>query len=167
MMSILAGCITVASAAIADARVDCLDLVTGGVAAIVGKRDWKEKKRDNAREDKEPTLEGGQRLVLDPCPSEHSDLVAGCVVGYMASRDEITELWLKGDLPRLPQGNDGNGLSVEELMGGAVDAARAAQLVLAEAVRESAELVAKRTSSNNAAASLEGKKADNDVDMGM
>ncbi|KAG5927075.1 3'-5'-exoribonuclease, partial [Claviceps africana] len=34
-MTVLSGCITVASAAIADAGIDCVDAVTGGVAALV------------------------------------------------------------------------------------------------------------------------------------
>jgi len=36
--------------------------------------------------------------ILDPCPAEHKDVVAACVVGYLASRDEITEIWMKGDV---------------------------------------------------------------------
>ncbi len=50
MMSILSGCITVASAAIVDAGIDCIDVVTGGVAAIV----------------REPTAP--LQTFLDPCP---------------------------------------------------------------------------------------------------
>jgi exosome complex component MTR3 len=36
--------------------------------------------------------------ILDPCPAEHREVVAACVVGYLASRDEITEIWMKGDV---------------------------------------------------------------------
>ena len=35
MMNVLASCITVATAALVDAKIDCLDLMTGGVAASV------------------------------------------------------------------------------------------------------------------------------------
>lgn len=75
MMNVLAGCITVASAAIADAEIDCVDLVSGGVAALD---------------------ESAQGLSIDPAPTEH-DVKAACVVGYLQSRDEITAMWMKGD----------------------------------------------------------------------
>ena len=71
MMSALAGCITVASAALVDAGIDCVDLVSGGVAALV--------------KNGEP---GTEQVVLDPAPVEHN-LKAACVVGYLQSRDEI------------------------------------------------------------------------------
>ncbi|OJD40731.1 3 exoribonuclease family protein [Diplodia corticola] len=112
MMNVLAGCITVASAAIVDAGIDCVDMVAGGVAALV---------RDG---------EGGQELVLDPSPPEHKDLVAACVVGYLPGRDEITELWMKGDA----------GDRAEDLVERSVQAALASRLVLEEAVKESAAL---------------------------
>lgn len=113
MMSVLAGCITVASAAIADAGIDCVDLVVGGVAALVGTQDLQ-----------------GMVTVLDPCPVEHLDMGAACVVGYLSSRDEITELWAKGDA----------GPSAESIVDRAVEAALAARTVLVEAVTEAAEL---------------------------
>lgn len=83
-MNVLAGCITVASAAITDAGIDCVDMVCGGVAAIT----------------RSPGSKQEQELarILDPCPAEHKDVVAACVVGYLASRDEITEIWMKGDV---------------------------------------------------------------------
>lgn len=112
MMSVLAGCITVASAALVDAGIDCVDLVSGGVAALV-----------------EGSPEAEQSVVLDPSPTEH-DLKAACVVGYLQSRDEITEMWLKGDA----------GGEVEALVDQAVKAASMTRSVLAEAVREATEL---------------------------
>jgi exosome complex component MTR3 len=84
LLNVLAGCITVASAAITDAGIDCVDVVTGGVAAITRNPDSKDPK-DLAR-------------VLDPCPAEHREVVAACAVAYLASRDEITEMWMKGDV---------------------------------------------------------------------
>jgi exosome complex component MTR3 len=117
MMNVLAGCITVASAALADARIDCLDLLAGGVAAAVSNG-----KANSSR-------------LLDPCPVEHVEILSACVVGYLPSRDEITEIWVRGDLAQ----TGGSGSGFEELVESAVSAARGAQLVQQEAVKESAE----------------------------
>ncbi|KAF3482248.1 3' exoribonuclease family protein [Arthroderma uncinatum] len=134
MMNVLAHCVTVASAAIADARIDCLDLVAGGVAAIV---------EDSGSNEEAKT--STQTLVLDPDPSEHLNISSACVVGYMPSLDEITELWLKGDLP----GTGSNGLNAslghDALMDGAIAAAKASHTVLIEAVKESAEQAANQS----------------------
>jgi exosome complex component MTR3 len=110
LMNVLAGCVTAASAALVDAGIDCVDLVSGGVAAVAG--------------------EGKGTLVLDPCPSEHNDLRAAAVVAHLQSRDELTELWVKGDA----------GEGFETLIDRAVDAAGLSRSVLAEAVREAAEI---------------------------
>ncbi|KAJ0418932.1 3' exoribonuclease family, domain 1-domain-containing protein [Aspergillus carlsbadensis] len=126
MMNVLAGCITAASAAIADARIDCLDLVSGGVAAVVA----------------DETSEGGisaPKLMLDTDPADHRSILSACVVAYMPARDEITELWLKGDISKASVGTADSNLTHEALLDGAVDAARGAHSVLAEAVRESGE----------------------------
>ncbi|KAI9373661.1 exoribonuclease family protein [Aspergillus egyptiacus] len=136
MMNVLAGCITAASAAIADARIDCLDLVAGGVAAVVA----------------DESAEGdtsAPRLMLDTDPAEHRSILSACVVAYMPARDEITELWLKGDNSKASVGVDDKSLSHEALIDGAVDAARGAHSVLAEAVRESAERFAGLSSRNS------------------
>lgn len=122
LMIVLANCITVASAAVVDARIDCLDLLAGGVAAIVDEKDSVKPKND--------TELSGRTLMLDPNPSEHPGIASLCVVGYMPSRNEITEVWLKGDV---------TGAGHDSLMDGAVEAARAAQAVLLEAAKESAE----------------------------
>ncbi|KAJ5587083.1 uncharacterized protein N7459_002848 [Penicillium hispanicum] len=123
MMNVLAGCITAASAAIADAHIDCLDLVAGGVAALVS---------DDSNE-----FSADSKLMLDTDPTEHRSIMSACVVAYMPARDEITEVWLKGDSSRasLAEGDERTGH--EALLDGAVDAARGAHTVLAEAVRES------------------------------
>lgn len=113
MMNVLAGCITAASAAIVDAGIDCVDLVSGGVAAVT---------KGEAAAD--------AQVVLDPCPSEHDDVKAACVVGYLQSNDEITELWMKGDA----------GSESEALIDRAVEAAVLSRAVLADAVKEAAEL---------------------------
>ncbi|QKX57938.1 uncharacterized protein TRUGW13939_05058 [Talaromyces rugulosus] len=128
-MNVLAGCITAAAAAIADAKIDCLDLVSGGVAAIV---------EDNeAQKDGKPT----RQLVLDPDPSEHKNITAACVVACLPSRDEITELWLKGDTYLGGDQSSGH----EALIDGSVDAARGVHTVLCAAVTESGERLLKQT----------------------
>lgn len=132
MMNVLAGCISAASAAIADARIDCLDLVAGGVAALV----LDESEGDDGSG--EPTSK--PKLLLDTDPAEHRSILAACVVAYMPMRDEITELWLKGDSSTAAfDGNDGKRQGHDALIDGAADAARGAHSVLMEAVRESAE----------------------------
>jgi len=88
MMNVLAGCITVASAAIADAGIDCVDTVAGGVAAVVTK----------AGADK-------PLIVLDPTSSDHDKVHAACCTAYLPSRGEVTNVWFKGALP-------GSGLSL-------------------------------------------------------
>lgn len=137
MMSILSGCITVASAAIIDAGIDCVDIVTGGLAVTVQRplismqRAKSEEKPDGPQEPED--------VLVDPCPAEHRDLQAVCVVGYVQSRDELTEIWVKGNASdsRIPKSDDQSGLDV--LLDGAVKAATAARLVVVEAVKESIE----------------------------
>ncbi|ROW05564.1 hypothetical protein VSDG_00301 [Cytospora chrysosperma] len=82
-MNVLAGCITVASAALVDAGIDCVDTVAGGVAALVS----------DSKQGSEP------ELVVDPLASQHDKILAACCVAYLPERDEITNLWFKGDLP--------------------------------------------------------------------
>ncbi|PYH86009.1 exoribonuclease family protein [Aspergillus uvarum CBS 121591] len=139
MMNVLAGCITAASAAIADARIDCLDLVAGGVAAIVS--------------DDEAAAEEGNsstpKLMLDTDPAEHKSILSACVVAYMPARDEITEIWLKGDHSKASLGVDDSSLGHEALIDGAVNAARGAHTVLVDAVRESAERYAGLSTSDS------------------
>lgn len=115
LLNVLAGCITVSSAAIADAGIDCVDIVSGGVAAFV---------RDSS------SKSGGLLRILDPCPAEHQDIVAACAVGYLATRDEITELWLKGDV---------SGENSDELIEGATHAAIGSLSVLKDVLLEAVE----------------------------
>ena len=111
MMGVLSGCITVAAAAIADAGIDCVDVVSGGVAALVRGSDK------------------NTRLVLDPVPSEHEEVLAACAVGYLPARDEITDLWVKGDM----------GTSHEELTDQAVQAALGAHRVVSQTLKDAVE----------------------------
>jgi exosome complex component MTR3 len=128
MMSVLSGCITVASAAIADAGIDCVDVVAGGVAAVV----------------KESGIEGissAPVLVLDPVPSEHKEIVAACIVGYLPARDEITDLWVKGDIGHENQSESATRTSsYEQLADNAVQAALGAHRVLVAALKETADV---------------------------
>jgi exosome complex component MTR3 len=80
VMNVLSGCITVAAAALADAGIDCVDIVSGGVAALV----------DGSESD-------NPNIVTDPVSTEH-EILAACCVAYLPSRDEITNLWLKGEV---------------------------------------------------------------------
>ncbi|KAL1986987.1 hypothetical protein VTN96DRAFT_5143 [Rasamsonia emersonii] len=154
MMNVLAGCITAASAAIADARIDCLDLVAGGVAALVAEDPGAEE-ADKADE--------APKLVLDPDPSEHREIVAACVVAYMPGRDEITELWLKGDTSRVALSGGDKRSGHEAIIDGAVDAARGVHTVLAEAVRESGERFVRQMTAGTH--NFKATKGDSDVEM--
>ncbi|KAI9725229.1 MAG: 3'-5'-exoribonuclease [Chrysothrix sp. TS-e1954] len=121
-MSILAGCITAASAALIEAGIDCIDLVTGGVAAMSVSRDEQTSDETHSRSDQ-------STLILDPSSRDSSNLAAACVVGYLASRDELAELWLKGDVT-MP----------EKLIDGAVEAAIGARKMLASTLTDSLPL---------------------------
>lgn len=124
--SVLAGCITASSAALADAGIELFDLVAGGVAAVV--------------EDEQ----GNRMQVLDPramttttiaATTKKTRRIATCVVGYMASRDEITELWMMGKMEKK---------SVDDLMDAAVEAATKATLVLKEAAAERVRFIVQK-----------------------
>ena len=121
LMSTLSGCITVASAALTDAGIDCVDMVTGGVAAV----------------QIQPGL--SPQIVLDPSPSDNAEITAACVVGYLQSRDELTELWTKGNLT-LSVGKETSVPSFDGLVDSAVEAATAARSVLIEAITETANV---------------------------
>ena len=111
LMSVLAGAITASSAALVDAGIDCVDVISGGVAAAVGQAGDQ------------------QETVLDPAPAEHENVMSCCVVGYLEARDEITELWVKGDA----------GVHSAILLDKAVEAASASRAVLVDAVMDVAK----------------------------
>ncbi|CAP71425.1 uncharacterized protein PODANS_6_2090 [Podospora anserina S mat+] len=114
MMNVLSGCITVASAALADAGIDCVDTVAGGVAALV----------QDAGEDSTP------RIVVDPIPSDHEKVLGACCVAYLPTRDEVTNLWFKGDLPAADAG------LYTQLVENGIQASRTANRVLVECLGE-------------------------------
>lgn len=118
MMTILAACITASSAALVEAGIDCVDLVTGGVAALIPSS---KPKSDESEEEQE------SQVIVDPSPAEHLELSAACVVGYMASRDELVEVWLRGDA---------SAAQTERVIDSAVEAAAGPRRVLEAVLRE-------------------------------
>ena len=144
MMSVLSGCITVASAAIADTGIDCVGLVTGGMAAIVSQPSSKAFGSPQKRLTREPGPTIHSKIIIDPCPSEHEEIGAACVVAYLQSRDEITELWAKGDAMNSVVNQKPEQTGLDVLMDQAVEAAIAERLVLIEAIIESTELKLQR-----------------------
>ncbi|KAI9759741.1 MAG: Mannan polymerase II complex anp1 subunit [Chaenotheca gracillima] len=147
MMNILAGCITVASAAIIDAGIDCVDLISGGVAAVVSS----EGEGHDTSQSKTKIKSGlgkRQQIMLDPSPSDHEFISAACVVGFLPTRQEITELWVKGDLSgdqtRIMTNGSTSQSLFDELVDGAIGAALGIGAVLGEAVKEAAVHKAKR-----------------------
>lgn len=115
-MSVLSGCVTVAAAALADAGIDCVDVVAGGVAALVVDAG---------------APEGGEgTIVLDPVPAEHEKVVAACCVAYLPNRDEVTNLWFKGDVA-----TSETALYLD-MVNNAVKAAKSANRVLTDSLKE-------------------------------
>lgn len=153
MMSVLSGCMTVASAAIADAGIDCSDLVSGGVAAIV-------RQPSPFYSQTGISKASGKEIVLDPCPSEHADILAVCVVGYLRSRDQITEIWSRGDMEGL-SGDEGPEQSgFEILLDRAVEAAVSSRLVLDAALKEATEYKLQKMASPLPSSAMKGKGSD-------
>lgn len=150
MMSILSTCITVASAALADAGIDCVDLVCGGMAAIVQEPNSTISKHHQATAPTQITSETNMQIVLDPCILEHHIVLAACVVGYLQSRDEITEIWAKSDAltSTVIQGSDTDEGHIGLLMDKAAEAAKSARLVLVEAINESTDRKLRRGQTN-------------------
>lgn len=124
-MNVVSGCITVASAALLDAKIDCLDLVTGGVAAAASRNDGKAIK------------------FLDPSPSEDLSFNAVCVVGYMPARDEMTLIWTKGDISAKTD------VQFDSLLDSAVDAAKGAHVVLKQVATELSQAQVRRLANDD------------------
>ena len=118
LMNVLAGSINVAMAALVDAKIECLDMLSGGVAAT------------------SPGIEGE---LLDPCPSEHEAFSAACVVGYLPMRDEIVEVWSKFSV------TDSNA-TIDELVKAAIKAARGSNKILVDVIEESLQSQAQTSS---------------------
>jgi exosome complex component MTR3 len=115
-MNVLSGCITVASAALIDAGIDCVDTVAGGVAAVVPQTD---------------SASGSKTtIVLDPVSSEHPHIIAACCVAYLPGRGEVTNVWLRGELPAT------DAMIHTTLLSQALQASRSANQVLVEALKD-------------------------------
>jgi exosome complex component MTR3 len=114
--NLLAAAINVSMAALSDAGIDCLDVLSAGVGAVVAGAGNK------------------QGRILDPAANEHDEILSTCVVGYLPSRDEIVELWSTNVV-------SGNGkeesLSHDNLVDSAIAAAKGAHSVLNEVLLES------------------------------
>lgn len=132
-MSVLSGCITVASAAIADAGIDCVDMVSGGVAALV-------RIPQPSSENPVTGARSSYKMVLDPLPSEHHEILAACVLGYLPSRDEITNIWVKGGFGGVTGEQSLENTYYEELADNAVQAALGSHRVVAAAITEAADM---------------------------
>ena len=134
LLGVLAGAITCASAAIADAGIECLDLVSGGVSALVRKRGGGGDDDAVVQEKEEEELV----VVQDPSPEEHApgDIVAACAVGYMAAREELTEVWMRGVVETSIDTKDKAEDDLDRMMDGAIMAAAQARRVLNEGVAE-------------------------------
>lgn len=113
MMNVLSACITVAAAAIADAGIDCVDTVSGGVSALVG-----------GGEVGEPSI------VTDPVSTEHEEILAACCVAYLPGRDEVTNLWLKGEVAT----TDSN--LYRKLVAGAIHASKGANQAISGSLNQ-------------------------------
>jgi len=139
LMGVVAGAISCASAAIADAGIECFDLVAGGVAGLIRERGGvgHEEEGMDVGEGIGDVRHGqrksrGVALVLDPSPSDGYIILAAAAVGYMAARDELTLVWTKGSV-----GGEGDGTDeIERLIDGAITAATGVRLVINEAVKE-------------------------------
>ena len=132
-MTVLAGCVNVGCAAMMQAGIDCVDLALGGVAALVRQPHVPHQTGSSGTQNSGAKNESGeQAVVLDPCPAEYlcGDILAACVVAYLPARDELVDVWVKGDSGSFP---------TDRLIDSAVDASTAARGVLAEVVRESVE----------------------------
>jgi exosome complex component MTR3 len=116
LMNILAGCITVATAALLDARIDSLDAMAGGVAATV------------------TGPKGALNKILDPSAVEHDAIQTACVVGYLPARDEVVEVWSTGGAS---ESHEDGVVGFDDLLDGAVSAAKAVHDVLKQVVLES------------------------------
>lgn len=116
IMNILGGCISVASAAVVDAGIDCVDTATSGVAALV-------QTQDPAK----------TSIILDPAPPEHANIIAACCVAYLPNRDEVTNLWIRGCMPPDPPNTHC------DLIQMAIQASRATSLAISDSLKETME----------------------------
>lgn len=139
-MSLLSGCITVASAALVDAGIDCIDLVCGGMAAIVRRPTLNPSVHGLIKSSANNAHDGEIMVILDPRPSEYPEMVAGCVVGYSPSRDEVTELWVKCEGLNFTTSRIRGMTWIDFLADQAIEAAKMVRLLLIESINEGTEV---------------------------
>jgi ribonuclease PH len=114
--SLLAIAANATSAAIAEAGIDVVDLVSASSFAVT----------DNG-------------LVIDPTGDEEESASAGGVVGYMASMGKVTDLWVTGSVEVEEEGDmdvDSGHLRFGEMLKKVVSAAADARLVINHALME-------------------------------
>lgn len=124
LLPVLSGCITVASAAIVDAGIDCFDIITGGVVALV-----KQRKAEL------PTPTSCHSNISDPSFLDDESIAAVCLVAYSHSRDELTELWVKGDASRTAEFCGTGSWSIDDMIDQAVEAAKSVRLVFMQSLK--------------------------------
>jgi len=114
--SLLAIAANATSAAIAEAGIDVVDLVSASSFALT----------DNG-------------LVIDPTGDEEDSASAGGVVGYMASMGKVTDLWVTGSVEVEEEGDmdvDSGHVRFGEMLKKLVSAAADARLVINHALME-------------------------------
>jgi exosome complex component MTR3 len=114
--SLLAIAANATSAAIAEAGIDVVDLVSASSFAST----------DNG-------------LVIDPTGDEEDSASAGGVVGYMASMGKVTDLWVTGSVEVEEEGDmdvDSGHVRFGEMLKKVVSAAADARLVINHALME-------------------------------
>jgi len=111
LVNTLSACITVASAALVDAGIDCIDSVSAGAAALTAS-----------------PVSGNPEVVLEP--SDLSQVLAACCVAYLPSREEVAALWVKGHIP------PSDSVNSTRLIAAAIRSAKATGLTLSESLRE-------------------------------
>ena len=136
LFNLLAAAINVSMAALANAKIDALDLLAAGVSAVV------------------PGSDSKLVRILDPVTAEHEEILSSCVVGYLPSRDEIVELWSSGSLSNQ---SDRREAAYDDLVDRATAAARGAQTVIQAVLVESVAA--------NQSPTKKSVTRDNDIEM--
>ncbi|KAI9893137.1 MAG: 3'-5'-exoribonuclease [Vezdaea aestivalis] len=114
LLNVLSHCITVASAAIIDAGIDCVDLVVGGTAIL--------------------TKDG---FLAHHANVQPSRVLATATVGYLPCRQEISELWLIGnDQDDSTSTALGNIQNADRVIDSAIQTAGWSHAAVKEAIRE-------------------------------
>lgn len=128
------------------AGIDCVGLVTGAIGCDCFPTLVKKHSRihTSVLQEKQ-SQQADSKVIIDPCPSEHREICARlCVLHNLQSRDEVTELWAKGDVINSAINHYPDQTDLDVLLDQAVEAAIAARLVFIEAIGKSTELKLQR-----------------------